>query len=270
MFRVVQKTGKHHPPRAPPRRALSQSSTDSPLGKLFDQEDFLVKVLGHLVDTGLHECAQVSKKWNAVCKKLAKLNVSWQKLPLVAQNFPDVTHLSSQASEIFRSIFIANSDDEIKPECFDQLVLAHLTSLTKLECLKVDILDFIFYTSVLLENYIKQLDHLRSLTIQGLWLDGAGEYFYSHLRYLTNLTLLDLSLKNVRSTTTAPFTELQKIEHLCVPNLLVNNKRELMFPSLTKLTHLEIGDVHPQGCDFDRKLLEVCVRHFMISLNLFV
>lgn len=229
------------------------------LAKLLDQEYYLVKILGNLVDSGLHECRQVCKKWNEVCKRLAKLSVYYRQLPSMVIQFPEVTHISSKGHNVNWPTDMGPVDARIEPRCFDELVLAHLTSLVKLKCLKVDIADFGLFSSILLEKYVKALINLQSLTIHGYWMEDAGAYFYSHMRFLTNLTLLDLSLKNSGIITASPFTELHKIKHLCVPNLLVNEKRELMFPSLTNLTHLEFSEQNPHGRSFAQGLLEVCI-----------
>ena len=55
------------------RASVSQTSrTNEPpdLRSPLLTEKYLVKILSHLVNDGLHECHLVCRKWNKVCKKL--------------------------------------------------------------------------------------------------------------------------------------------------------------------------------------------------------
>ena len=80
---------------------------------------------------------------------------------------------------------------------------------------------------------------LRSLKIN-LSCTKQDLHFCSHLRQLTNLTLLDM--KFVYGLISEPFTELQKIESLSVSRFLIDSAGELMFPALTNLTHLRFEE----------------------------
>ena len=55
----------------------TKTSANDELADLLSQEDILSKVLVHLVDSGLHECRRVCRKWYEVCNKLpVKLSLS--------------------------------------------------------------------------------------------------------------------------------------------------------------------------------------------------
>lgn len=51
-------------------RFLEVDVMTHPIAAILENEYYLEKVLFHVVDDGIHDCRQVCRKWNKVCKKL--------------------------------------------------------------------------------------------------------------------------------------------------------------------------------------------------------
>lgn len=78
------------------------------------------------------------------------------------------------------------------------------------------------------------------------------------LRRLTNLTKLALDVDpNSVNLFIEPFTELEKIEDLHAPGMVTNSVGQLMFPSLTNLTHLLFDESIDKPQPYNYGVLEV-------------
>ena len=207
----------------------SKMSTNEKLGDLLLREDILSKVLVHLVDSGLHECRRVCRKWYDVCSKLpVKLS------------------------------FSPRDDRCIKPDLFPNAVSLKLTD--KDFCCSADIKKHLpRYLSKLnrithLELYIVQwpliqfqqksmatLYSVRSLSVIA-W--EIGPFFIDSLetlQRLTGLTALELLIRYNNVIDAAPITEMKELRTLKASSCFIDNRnKEFIFGTQTQLTKLEI------------------------------
>lgn len=225
----------------------SRNSVEGQLGLLLLQEYYLLLILKHLVDDGLHECRRVCRQWYQVCNKLpVKLSLRQEQIPLAVEKFPNAVAVRSQAG------VVSVEDEAISPsEPYGHCSIApglvrHLSRLNQLHSL-----DLCFYSENkkiehdeslrLSDAYLQFCSRLRYLKVQLTFKREDQLCFCSNLRQLTSLTLLDVT-RFFEELFIEPFTELQKIENLCTPCFLVNKAGHLMFPALTNLTHLHFEE----------------------------
>ena len=209
----------------------SESNFPNSISLLLGEEWFLHRVLGHLLDDGLHECRRVCQQWNAVCRTLpVKLRqVSPEHVRHVLAAFPNAVELSCTIRYPSENHGIAQQ-------------LANLTSVTHLERL-----DYFAHGTHddLKRAHTESYTRLQSLGVH--LLPALYESFRSALLYLTGLKRLDVTLApDVHRLSWSPFTELQALNELSVPGTLLKNRNnQIMFPSKA-LTQLTVKDSGPQ------------------------
>lgn len=225
------------------RRRLSLQLTTLPpsaisekrLANLFELDYFLSAVLGQLIDDGLHECRLVCRKWNEVCKAMpVKLTVPLEKVPQAVKEFPNAVRLTT----VYRPQRRNNRDPNGQETSLDEILFEEPSKLKCLQEMKVQCSlrsDEAF--PGLVGKYFAFMAQLQSLE---LLINRSDVATYSHIRHLTNLTHLKMRLGHPAGVFVKPFSELCKIQKLSVDQLMVNERGELMFPSLNNLTDLEI------------------------------
>ena len=219
---------------------------------LLEDEYFLLKVLAHLVEDGLHECRLVCRRWRDACGKLpVKLDsMCLDKLQRLADMFPKAETLSISK--------IVHDADVIEREVVPQLPrLKNLNSL----CV------FFFGESLDLRNLVacfSSMQHLKSLQLWNTNEDTLHCLIHG-LHYLKHLTSLVLNHICVLQNNVDPNSRVQGLRELSMPfELLINRRGELVFPMLTGLTSLNIdrfSHIEPQQ---PPRNLQVC--QFMRSL----
>ena len=228
-------------------------STHSPLSTLLQQEYYLTKILGHLLDDGLHECRLVCRKWYDICNRLpVKLSrIPFEKIPLVVDKFPNAVAVHVRRFE----------RGEWKEE--DTRVVESLMQMRHLEKLTLGATFgfppfFIMYPICdPLGEAIQSLRQLQSLDL--LWIDAElVDFIWPHIRYLTGLRRLRASSPRIYLVL-EPFTELRNIEDLDAPRFLTNQEGQLMFPSLTHLTRLDVREDEASFGRFRRGVLQVSI-----------
>jgi len=95
------------------------------LSTLLEQDYYLTKVLGYLLDDGLHECRRVCRKWYDVCNRMpVKLGrISVEEIPAIVNKFPNAVS--------FYRILI----DSLKEGARNDEVTGAIESLRQLEIL---------------------------------------------------------------------------------------------------------------------------------------
>ena len=231
-------------------------TTNENLGDLLLREDILSKVLVHFVDSGLHECRRVCRKWYEVCNKLpVKLSISLDEDRCFdPDQFPNAVSLKLDDDIAWNSAVIKN----------------HLQSLSKLNHiahLELCIVDWPFAPSS--PNCSAAFHSLRSLSFSAQT-GSAFLDFLETLRCLTDLRSLKLDgeMMPFEITGVAPITEIKELRELRARLFfLINEKNEFTFGTQTQLTKLEVlggGSVsfhpslilkvisapvcHPSGC----------------------
>ena len=209
--------------------AERQSDPEKTLGVLLDNhEDLLLKILSCVVDDGVHECRRVCRRWRDACGKLpVRLGGSFlDRLDSVAEMFPEAT-----------SLVMASSFDSNDVE--GRQAMQHLSRLKNLENLSL----FVRSDRADINSLVTMLpskDCLRSLSVS---VDdrGALNDVLQVLRLLTNLEKLTIDDLDYIQVDMEPVTELRKLGYLSANlQVIVNSRGELLFPSLTRLTHLDV------------------------------
>ena len=205
----------------------------TPLGVLLEDEDLLLKVLSYVMDEGLHECRLVCRQWRDACGKLL---VELRRVPLndlhkVPSAFPNTTFLALSPTFDSRKV--------TEQKVTEQKVIMHLSQMENLCYLRLPLSRELMVCNTL-TAWFPVMDRLKTL---GLRLDGNDTLleFFCLLRRLTNLLSLQLVAYCDIRTELDPITELRGLRNLTVNiQLLVNNRTELLFPSLTELTCLNV------------------------------
>ena len=208
-----------------------QSGPERRLGVLLeDDEDLLLRVLSCAMDDGLHECRRVCRRWRDACGELpVRLGGSYlDKLDRVADLFPKAVSLT-----------IAIPFD--RNDVVERQAIQHLTRLKNLQ--NLDVFAESYQADInSLVAMLPLTGCLRSLVIPVDQKDRMNDVLQV-LRLVTNLESLvvhadtdfiqeDLSLD--------PVSELRELKHLSINiQMIANSRGELLFPSLTRLTHLE-------------------------------
>ena len=234
--------------------SVTDMETHDKLADLLLREDILSKVLVHLVDSGLHECRHVCRKWYEVCNKLpVKLSLS------------------------------LSDDRRVKPEVFPNAVSLTLTDETAwhsavieshlLPCLsrlnRISHLEFSVQEWPLVQfqqNSPTALDSVRSLSLC-LQTESAFLDFLETLRCLTELRALKLQKMSVFGIIdVAPITEIKKLRELRAKQcFLFNRQNEFIFGTQTQLTRLEVirNDCFSGLTNVTLQVMSVPVRHLL-------
>ena len=207
--------------RQPPQRSLGVL--------LKNNEHLLHKILLCMMDEGLHECRRVCRHWRDACGKLPIKSCKSRgagNLLRVVNLFPEAVSLRVESS-------FSGSD------VVGRQAIQHLSRLKNLRDLGLAVLP--------VQPDIDSLTALRStkesLRSFDVAVDQKGTLndVVRVLRLLTNLEKLRLRVCCNIQTDLDPVNELRGLKHLCI-NLIamVNSRGELLFPSLTRLTHLSV------------------------------
>ena len=201
------------------------------MGELLLQEDILSKVLVHLVDSGLHECRRVCRKWYEVCNKLPVKLSLYEDIGLhdLQHKFPNAVSLN--LSDI--SWTSASAKDYLLP------CLSELNRITHLD-LCIEEWRFVQFQPSCLATF----HSMRSLSLTILN-ESAFVGFLKTLRCMTSLTALELSTGCANIIVDmAPITEIKELRELRMGALFLNNeKNQFTFGTQTQLTKLEVlGD----------------------------
>ena len=207
---------------------------ESRLGELLDDEYFLSKVFEYLVDDGLHECSRVCRRWRRVSLRMHPrlARVPWEKMPDAASKFPNAVSVSVDTE--------ASTDDlYYYPDI--------LTRFPNVEQLSIegehppDSASFSLCLHHALLVALPSLQRLLSLSVRLDSDQSSHSQTASALKHLTNLTRLWVMEPKDVDIDLEPFADMRKIEELCVgPSLLIDRQGQLVFPSLTNLTTLEL------------------------------
>ena len=210
----------------PATTSETKTSTNENLGDLLLREDILSKVLVHLVDSGLHECRRVCRKWYEVCNKLpVKLNLS-----LHNDRYFDPDQFSNAVPVKFEDSILSTYSVET------QLLLC-LSKLNRITHLEFSINEWPCGRS----NPLPTLYSMLSLSLSVLG-ESAFIEFLETLRCLTGLTALELRTRNNRAGIDfTPITEMKQLRNLKTSScFVVNQNNEFIFGTQTQLTKLEI------------------------------
>ena len=236
--------------------ALTDTETSGPcagdsLSAFLEQEHFLLKVLSHVLEDGLHECRLVCRRWRDACGKLPVrlTTISLHNMQEAAEKFP-------KAQTLYVFARVGNGD----------VIETHVAPQLKR-------FEYLHDLSLLLSGYsvdmrslvacFSSMQHLGSLSLYTTHEDTL-HCFVHDLRYLTKLTSLFLDHKCVLHNDLDPNSCVQGLRQLAMPfRLLINRRGKLVFPMLTGLTSLFIKFARvPEQSPYN---LQVCQ-----SLDLFV
>ena len=199
------------------------------MGDLLLREDILSKVLVHLVDSGLHECRRVCRKWYEVCNKLpVKLNIRLHRdLYFDPDQFPNSCSLK------------LGNDISWKCTAIENHLLPCLTKLDRITHLELSVSNWPFVHFP--QKSLAALHSVRSLSVS-VHTESAFLDLLKTLRCLTHLRALKLAGEKVPfgMTDTAPITEIKELRELSAQLcFLVNGENQLIFGTQTQLTRLE-------------------------------
>ena len=225
-----------------------ESGSEKTLGALLqNHEDLFLKVLSYVMDDGLHECRRVCRLWRDACSKLPVHlgGSSLDKLNRVMDLFPNTVSLS--LDKLFDIYDIPRRQ-----------TIQNLTRLSHLRSLSFST----FFEEASMERLTALLpstDCLRSFDVWIQTKDALNDVIQL-LRILTNLEALTLSVPYFIQTDLEPVTEIRRLRYLDADlPLFVNSRRELLFPSLTKLTYLKLsGNVYEHDEPRPSFRLRVC------------
>ena len=226
--------------------ADSATACEKTLGALLEQDHILFKVLVCVMEDGVHECRRVCRRWRDVCGKLPlKLGGSHpDKLDKLVDLFPDAVSLS-----------LGSPDDD--NNIVERQAIRHLSRLKHLQNLDLTVGSKQGETGSLVA-LLPSTDLLRAFEVVADQKDKLNDVVHA-LRTLTNLETLILFASGFVQTDLEPVTELRGLGCLITDfSLIVNSRGELLFPSLTKLTRLELFDnIHEHELNTS-DILKVC------------
>ena len=226
--------------------ADSATAREKTLGALLEQDHILFKVLVCVMEDGLHECRRVCRRWRDVCGKLpVKLGGSHpDKLDKLVDLFPNATSLS-----------LGSPDDN--NNIVGRQAIQHLSRLKHLQNLDLSI-ESTTADVISLVTLLPSTDVLRSFEVFVDQKDKFNDVVHV-LRIVTNLETLILYASGFVQTDLEPVTELRGLGCLITEfSLIVNSSGELLFPSLTKLTRLELfNNIHEHELNTS-DILKVC------------
>ena len=202
------------------------------LGTLLESHaELLLTVLSYVAADALHECRLVCHRWREACRKLPVeiRGVRPAELHAAAESFPEAASLSTSDW--------LGSDDEV-----NRHLVPHLPRFEKLNrlCLLLSVLPLDFTSLV---PCIQSMRHLRSLSLS----IGCRETVHEAMcavRCLKKLASLEVRLTCDLYVEVDPVTELRELSELKVDiRILLDRRGGLLFPSLTGLTRLAVGDL---------------------------
>ena len=221
-----------------PKKMSPRTDAPQPLtciGEVVLKDEYLLsRVLGHLVDDGLHECRSVCRKWRDVCSLLPMKLVDVR-----APKFRDVARIFPYAASV--SVTVDNEcNSEELCECMSSFTCIkhlHLRDVKKgLNLFGSPRLDICS-----LPSHAPFLSQLESLTLRSLIMDREP-WFWMVREQLTNLTHLEFADGHIYELNVDPLPETCKLKSLSIPaNYLFNGEGMLIFPPSETLTRLEVN-----------------------------
>ena len=210
-----------------------EPGSEKTLGTLLENcEDLLLKVLLYVMDDGLHECRRVCRLWRDACGKLpVELGpLSASRLHRVADLFPEATSVETQS--LLDYVDVAGRQ-----------AIQHLSRLKNLGSLSLFVESEQPDINSLMAS-LPSTDGLRSLSVRVNQKDKFNDVIRV-LRLLTNLEALTLGVPRFINTDLEPVTQLRGLRYLKthLPGIF-DSRRDLLFPSMTRLTHLELHGFH--------------------------
>jgi len=210
---------------------------ETAIGKLLHNERYLMRVLFFLIDDGLHECRLVCRFWNQVVMKLPLCLRCAEpgRLPELMTKFPNAISVD----------FGIWGVTELTSDLIDILISSKYFAQLKLGVRSLSV-----FGSAWTDHFLR-LRQLRLLHLTVATSVSDVAMFYAGIGQLENLIELVLSLDVVGEGKifVEPLPQLRHIEDLTLSNgaLLVNHRRELMFPSLVSLRRLKLHKWKPRS-----------------------
>ena len=205
-------------------------SANRDLGDLLMREDILSKVLVHLVDSGLHECRRVCRRWYEVCNKLpVKLSLSLHSDRYFdPDQFPNACSLKFDAGISLDYAFMETS------------LLPSLSKLNGITYLEFSIAE---WPPVRFQPNCSAAFHsVRSLSLK-IHHKSVFLEFLETLTRLTELRALKLDMAAAVSDVidVAPITQIKKLRELSARLcFLISRENQFIFGTQTQLTKLEV------------------------------
>ena len=189
------------------------------------QEDILRRVFAHLIDSGLHECRRVCRKWRDVCNKLPS-RLRFKPNTVTASTAQQFSNVVSLKVTLLAEQSLA--EGEGFPRCWADTIA------------DLDLACFFDASTIpLIEEGLVSPSSLRSLSFEFDCHDPGP--IIDALRSLSNLTALRLVGFTQCRATVQPVADLQELRSLAVaPSLLANEDGEFILAPTTRLTKLEV------------------------------
>ena len=212
--------------------AGSATACEKTLGALLEQDHLLFMVLACVMEDGLHECRLVCRRWRAVCRQLP---VTIQ--PGIAF---DASKVAKMAAELFpNATALRLGEWRRRKDPLDEDSMRSLPRLVNLRTLQMRFMGERPAAETLL-SALSSMRRLRSLSFSFKRRSDSAACI-AILKYLTQLTSLDLRAPRIIQAHLKPITELQGLLNLTGDfHLLVTLDDRLLFPSLTRLTALTV------------------------------
>ena len=222
-----------------PKKMSPRTDAPQPLtciGEVVLKDEYLLsRVLGHLVDDGLHECRRVCRKWRDVCSLLPVKLVDVRR-----SRFRDVARIFPYAASV--SVTVGN-------ECNSDELCECISSFTRIKHLHLR--EHELYVDSLLAprldiqsllSHVPFLSQLESLTTSSVTMDYEP-WFWMVREHLTNLTHLEIGGdRSIDWENMDPLPETHKLKSLSIrANRLLNSKGMSIFPPSENLTRLEVS-----------------------------
>ena len=240
-------------PRKRCRFAEPSASGLPDLTSLLEEEWFLLMVFQHLVQHGLEPYRLVCRKWHDACKQFpVKLKrVGGKELRQTIHSFPNTV-----------SVAMVNSENRISDVEFFQ----HMAGLTNLESLKLH--PIVLLHTGLEQSYFRSATQLTELNLAFVVSDGIEDMLAS-VDHLTRLTKLRMISGTGRRPTPHVFAKLKTIRELDTDfDLFTDKQGACFFPSLTKLTKLELFSDWKEEEENQSVMLSTQVRSFQLCVLL--
>ena len=199
------------------------------LSALLEEEYFLLKILAHVLDDGIHECRLVCRRWYEASRKLP--------VKLGEMRMDDIQHIT-EAFPTVASLHFFNAPHT--PDVLETHLVPYLSQIRHLQHLQLPLYRTCQIPDSLTSS-LRSVEHLQSLSLK----IDAPEIFRAMtdvVRELPRLTALTIHAFCRVDVDPLPITELKRLQKLTGNiNVLVSRSGELLFPSLTQLTQLEIS-----------------------------
>ena len=245
------------------------ASASSSLGEALENQDILLRVLGYVAEYGLQECRLVCRQWLEACQRVpvATRPIELTHLSKVVERFTNVTDLCLDQRQKYH---FAQSLDRI--DILDTL-LTWLPKLKGLRTLKLSEHEGNRVPQALCP-ILAPMDDLQSLSLRILD-ESTLIAWIQVLRVLPQLLSLELFFSGFVNTDLETVSELQRLRDLtCEFRVFVKRDGQLLFPSLNRLTRLEICRSNIEDGERSIMNLEVCIHppvtHFLFESLLFL